>query len=555
MLSTSIFYSAHNILFSFLSLFIGFASIFLIREHKQFRELLYYQLAGLLLVCYSYLLTHEHILYSLGLNYHFILFIEMMITLLSSIFWIYTAHHINSSSAVNKEILIFYATIFLGSATYYSFFAYNRETALNINNILLSFTLFLTFISITYKLLQELSIKNFLLFCATFTLCGKVIVSSYFFKYNWLNLNIFNWIWTYIFAAAVVSIKINYLQEELKKSWNNIDKLVLQINTMIDSSPFPIILAKINAERILMMNNKAAELFGISKKEANYFKLKDIFVDDKNRQKLFTKLEKEHEVEDLDMMVCNFINSSPFWLSVSAKTIEYNNEMALYIAFQNITSRKKREDNLKFQADKDPLTLAWNRRYFEKFIPERIKESIKQSKYFSLLMIDADNFKNINDTYGHKSGDHVLIELAEICKNSLRENDVVCRFGGEEFIIYLDNTNTQSALLVAERLRKTIEDSIIELEDEQKIKFTVSIGVISSEKTDSLEILLKQADEAMYLAKHNGRNRCEIYNENAVKKIMNKKKTTNDQRNIHPVFQNEETEEISLLDNYDNKIM
>ena len=119
----------------------------------------------------------------------------------------------------------------------------------------------------------------------------------------------------------------------------------------------------------------------------------------------------------------------------------------------------------------------------------------------------------------------------------------------------MDNTNTQSALLVAERLRKTIEDSIIELEDEQKIKFTVSIGVISSEKTDSLEILLKQADEAMYLAKHNGRNRCEIYNENAVKKIMNKKKTTNDQRNIHPVFQNEETEEISLLDNYDNKIM
>lgn len=555
MLSTNIFYSAHNILFSFLSLFIGFGSIFLIRENKQFKELLYYQIAGLLLVFYFYILTHEHILYTLGLNYHFILFIEILIALLSSVFWIFSAHYINTFSQINKEIIVFYTTICLGSATYYSFFAYNRISALNLNNILLSISLFLTLLSITYKLLRQPKISNLFLFSATFTLCGKIIVSSYFFKYNWLNLNIFNWLWTYIFAASVVSIKLNYLQEELKKSWNNIDKLVLQINTMIDSSPFPIILAKINAERILMMNNKAAELFGISKKEAGYFKLKDIFVDDKNRQKLFTQLEKEHEVEDLDMMVCNLINASPFWLSVSAKTIEYNNEMALYIAFQNITSRKKREDNLKFQADKDPLTLAWNRRYFEKFIPERIKENIKKDKYFSLLMIDADKFKNINDEYGHKSGDQVLIELAEMCKNSLRENDVVCRFGGEEFIIYLDNTNTQSALLVAERLRKTIEDSVIELEDNQKIKFTVSIGVISSEKTDSLEILLKQADEAMYLAKHNGRNRCEVYNEDAVKKIMNKKKSTNSQRNIHPVFQNEETEEISLLDNYDNKIM
>ena len=85
-------------------------------------------------------------------------------------------------------------------------------------------------------------------------------------------------------------------------------------------------------------------------------------------------------------MVCNLINSAPFWLSVSAKAIEYNNEMALYMAFQNITLRKAHETSLQFQAERDPLTLAWNRRYFEKLAPERIKEALKKQQNFSITL-------------------------------------------------------------------------------------------------------------------------------------------------------------------------
>ena len=94
----------------------------------------------------------------------------------------------------------------------------------------------------------------------------------------------------------------------------------------------------------------------------------------------------------------------------------------------------------------------------------------------------------------------------------------------------------------------------IESENGEKFHFTVSIGVVSSEKTASLDVLLRQVDDAMYLAKNNGRNRVEIYDEQKVKQIM-KKKTASKSRNMHPVFQNEETEEISLLDNYENKIL
>lgn len=381
-----------------------------------------------------------------------------------------------------------------------------------------------------------------------------MVVSAYFFKYNWLNLNIFNWFWIYVFTAAVIFIKIELQQQELQKSWNAIDKLNLQMAAMIDSSPFPIVISKITGDKLLLINNKAGELFGITKKECGYFKLKDFFVDEENRNNFFEQLEKNHEVQDFDLMVCNLINSSPFWLSVSAKAIEYNNEMALYMAFQNITLRKARETSLQFQAERDPLTLAWNRRHFEKIVPERIKETIKRSQNFSLLMLDADKFKNVNDTYGHKTGDKVLIELVACCQNDLREDDIVCRFGGEEFMVYLDNTNTHSALVVAERLRQSIANLEVEGENGEKVHFTVSIGVVSSEQTVSLDVLLRQVDDAMYLAKNNGRNRVEIYDEQKVKQIM-KKKTSSKSRNIHPVFQNEETEEISLLDNYENKIL
>ena len=160
----------------------------------------------------------------------------------------------------------------------------------------------------------------------------------------------------------------------------------------------------------------------------------------------------------------------------------------------------------------------------------------------------------MNDTYGHKTGDKVLTELVACCQNDLREDDIVCRFGGEEFIIYLDNTDSHSALIVAERLRQTLANLEIESENGEKFHFTVSIGVVSSEKTASLDVLLRQVDDAMYLAKNNGRNRVEIYDEQKVKQIM-KKKTASKSRNMHPVFQNEETEEISLLDNYENKIL
>ncbi len=554
MLSTSIFYSGYNILFGVLSLFIGLASVFMVKTAKEFKGLFLFQFGGLCVVLITYLSSNEHVLYKIGLNFNLVAFVQMILALLTSVIWINAASELQNNQPANREVLTFYLSLCLIGGLYYSFYNYNQSEANMFNAALMLLGLFLFLITAVYRVVKNFNLGNFLLFCSIFMLFGKLVVSAYFFKYNWLNLNIFNWFWIYVFTAAVIFIKIELQQQELQKSWNAIDKLNLQMAAMIDSSPFPIVISKITGDKLLLINNKAGELFGITKKECGYFKLKDFFVDEENRNNFFEQLEKNHEVQDFDLMVCNLINSSPFWLSVSAKAIEYNNEMALYMAFQNITLRKARETSLQFQAERDPLTLAWNRRHFEKIVPERIKETIKRSQNFSLLMLDADKFKNVNDTYGHKTGDKVLIELVACCQNDLREDDIVCRFGGEEFMVYLDNTNTHSALVVAERLRQSIANLEVEGENGEKVHFTVSIGVVSSEQTVSLDVLLRQVDDAMYLAKNNGRNRVEIYDEQKVKQIM-KKKTSSKSRNIHPVFQNEETEEISLLDNYENKIL
>lgn len=554
MLSTSIFYSGYNILFGVLSLFIGLASVFMVRASKEFKGLFLFQLGGLCVVLITYLSSNEHVLYKIGLNFNLVAFVQMILALLTSVIWINAAAELQNNQPANREVLTFYLSLCLIGGLYYSFYSYNQSEANMFNAVITLIGLFLFMLTAAYKAAKNFNLGNFLLFCSIFMLFGKLVVSAYFFKYNWLNLNIFNWFWIYVFTAAVIFIKIDLQQQELQKSWNTIDKLNLQMAAMIDSSPFPIVISKITGDKLLLINNKAGELFGITKKECGYFKLKDFFVDEENRSNFFEQLEKSHEVQDFDLMVCNLINSSPFWLSVSAKAIEYNNEIALYMAFQNITLRKARETSLQFQAERDPLTLAWNRRHFEKIVPERIKETIKKSQNFSLLMLDADKFKNVNDTYGHKTGDKVLIELVACCQNDLREDDIVCRFGGEEFMVYLDNTNTHSALVVAERLRQSIANLEVEGENGEKVHFTVSIGVVSSEQTASLDVLLRQVDDAMYLAKNNGRNRVEVYDEQKVKQIM-KKKTANQSRNVHPVFQNEETEEISLLDNYENKIL
>ncbi len=153
----------------------------------------------------------------------------------------------------------------------------------------------------------------------------------------------------------------------------------------------------------------------------------------------------------------------------------------------------------------DPLTKTHNRTSFNDSIKREMSLATRNTKNLSLIFFDIDHFKTINDTYGHDCGDTTLAFGAKWIKESLRDSDIVFRYGGEEFVILLSDTDAIGAELLAERIRSSIERHTIAYGMET-IKITASLGVSTLRADDSIESFLKRADEAMYTAKKSGRN-------------------------------------------------
>jgi len=174
---------------------------------------------------------------------------------------------------------------------------------------------------------------------------------------------------------------------------------------------------------------------------------------------------------------------------------------------RDLTERKHFEDRLVALATTDPLTGAANRRAGESRLDEAFGFWQQQRRPFTVLMIDCDHFKRINDRWGHKAGDAALVALARVCRDSLRPADCLVRWGGEEFLLLLPDTGCDAALPIAERLRVTIAAAEVIAAD-PTVAITVSIGMADSGSSDrSADDVLRRADQALYSAKDAGRNR------------------------------------------------
>lgn len=179
----------------------------------------------------------------------------------------------------------------------------------------------------------------------------------------------------------------------------------------------------------------------------------------------------------------------------------------------NIREKQQEEalENLSEQATHDPLTGIFNRRYMDRILPDEISLSRQNGSTLGLIMADVDHFKQVNDEYGHKAGDLVLQSLAVLLKKCVRTADVVCRYGGEEFVIIMPGATLSTLGRTAEEIRSRCQAMYLTY-DGQEIKVTISLGVAAYPQHGShADEVLVHADNALYCAKEQGRNRVVVY--------------------------------------------
>jgi diguanylate cyclase (GGDEF)-like protein len=319
-------------------------------------------------------------------------------------------------------------------------------------------------------------------------------------------------------------MKLNILLIDLKQTKNLQNKISLELNKNNISHTISTI--KNFDEFILFKNNKNfnefynidINIFNInSSDEYKKYIEKYNFIDDKinivinNNYNNATLIELcnlfnikilNTEVLNNSKLFANFIKNSHISKKVKGKK------------YKTIIEDLKNEiKDLELLSYTDELTKIHNRRsYFE--INKVLIQQIKRHKTgISVLMIDIDKFKNINDTYGHSYGDLVLKKLAKTIQNLLRESDCFGRIGGEEFAVSLPDTSIDSGAKVANKIRKSIEDLIFFDENKNKISITISIGVsyLSCQDKNGIKNTLKQADKALFEAKNTGRNKVCVY--------------------------------------------
>jgi diguanylate cyclase (GGDEF)-like protein len=296
--------------------------------------------------------------------------------------------------------------------------------------------------------------------------------------------------------------KIIQLQNDLKKQ----QLLIQEVSSFQDN----ILILLDSEEKLLFTNQKFLEFFASSSiNEFNemYNCLCDIFVDHKD---FFYPGSidwiRELEILEDDKRVVSMldrVSGIPKAFVVNVKRIAKTKHTI--ITFSEVTNLAIKKREFETKAYRDELTGIYNRAKFNEELVTDIEIYHKDITPLSIIMFDIDHFKKFNDDYGHHVGDEVLIELSQIVLKKVRKTDLFARWGGEEFVMLLQNTCIGGAKQLAESLRVTIENNLFK----NSLKVTCSFGVAEFSSDDNEKSFLKRVDEALYRAKDNGRNRVE----------------------------------------------
>lgn len=283
-----------------------------------------------------------------------------------------------------------------------------------------------------------------------------------------------------------------------------------ELMVIFDSTPSAIILME-RSGKILKANSAATEIFGYTTSELESLNLEQLVPkhfreEHKKLRQDFMKHEQSRIMGARSVEIVGIHkDSSELLLNITIVSKVIDGEMKSFCVIKDMTVHTQ----LKNHAEKDHLTSIYNRRYFDSILNEHVQLAYKNKTALSLFMIDLDNFKNINDNYGHAAGDNAIKEIAEFLVGNTREIDYVARWGGDEFVLLCPGLSGEDAIKQAKRLHQRFNSLIFPWQP----KLTLSIGIASSEKGTVMaeNSLLEAADKALYFAKSNGRNQIQHY--------------------------------------------
>jgi diguanylate cyclase (GGDEF)-like protein/PAS domain S-box-containing protein len=280
------------------------------------------------------------------------------------------------------------------------------------------------------------------------------------------------------------------------------------LRTLFDVSPVAMVLSRLPSRRVMFGNRRAYALFEVSAEDAAGLQASDFWVHP-TQQQVFLQQAGAGRVEGFEAEL-RTRGGRVFWGRLSGQTMRFLGEDCLLVAVDDVTQQKAAEEQLRAIARRDSLTGVHNRRSLVELGVHELERARRYGRPFVAAMIDVDFFKRVNDEHGHAIGDEVLKAIVRTASDLLRGSDLLGRWGGEEFVVLLPETDRVASAHVLDRVRAHIAEHPILVANGIEVRVTISIGIAEWTGIESLESLVERADQACYAAKHAGRNRIEL---------------------------------------------
>ncbi|MDR7308241.1 sensor domain-containing diguanylate cyclase [Rhodoferax saidenbachensis] len=315
-----------------------------------------------------------------------------------------------------------------------------------------------------------------------------------------------------VFVAALLMLTLAYwasrrllLQFELTQE--ALRKGEEQVKSVLQFAPLPIVIVRLSDEAVMYVNDRMRTEFGLGDRPMKSFRPRDFYVNSADRDQLITALQATGRVSDLELLLKD-AHGKVFWALYSSQRIRFGGHECVMTALLNVDERKRTHDELRYRAYHDALTGLPNRAMFMDALKRTLHRMERSEGVTSLLFIDLDHFKSVNDRLGHETGDLLLQQVAQRIEDCVREGDLVARLGGDEFVVLVEGHDDANRM--AEKILSVLRPEY-QLGD-HAVNVTASIGV-SCFPQDGTELngLLSAADFAMYQAKTLGRDGVQFY--------------------------------------------